>query len=199
MDRAAFFRSIRPAFGGSLDQRQVSGMEALLDAGAALDMHHMANVLGQVRRETGGIMAPIKETVLPSHRDQNPSDAEVIRRLDAAFAKGQLTWVKTPYWRAGYFGRGQIQITHEPNYRKFGVTKDQALELRHSARIAVTGMRDGLFTGKRLADYQFPAALDERPDKNPRRIVNGKDGSDAEVAAFHRQFAIALAAAGWPR
>ena len=197
MDRSAFFRSIRPSFGGWLDQSQVDGMSALLDAGADLAFHHMAHVLAHVRRETGGIMAPIKETVQPWHNDKNPSDAEVIRRLDAAFAKGQLPWVKSPYWRDGWFGRGQIQITHEGNYRKFGVTKDEALELSHSARIAVTGMRDGLFTGRKLADYRFPNALDAKPRDNPRRIVNGEDGSDEQVAGFHRQFATALAAAGW--
>jgi hypothetical protein len=197
MKRAKFFDAIRPAFGGTLDADQVSGMEALLDAGADLPLHHMANVLAQVRRETGGIMAPIKETVSPSHKNRKPTDAEVIARLDRAFAKGQLAWVKTAYWRDGWFGRGQIQITHKANYDKFGVTKEQALELRHSARIAVTGMRDGTFTGKKLADYAFPAALTNPPKSNPRRIVNGVDGSDNQVAEFHRKFAAALDQAGW--
>ena len=54
-----------------------------------------------------------------------------------------------------------------------------------------------MFRGRKLSDYSFPAALDAPPDRNPRRIVNGKDGSDAEVARFHRQFAQALEKAGW--
>lgn len=201
MNRDAFFSHLRRAdvraFGRNLTERQVAGIEALLDAGASLPLHHMANVLAQVHRETGGGMYPIKETVMPAHRDKNPSDAEVIRRLDRAFAAGQLKWVRTPYWRDGWFGRGQIQITHKANYDRFGVTKEQALELPHSARIAVVGMRDGMFTGRKLADYNFPAALDLPPGQNPRRIVNGTDGSDAEVAQRHRDFAAALEAAGW--
>lgn len=196
MNRTAFFNAIRPHI--KLDQFAVDGISALLDAGENLPLHHMANILANVRRETGGLMGPIKETVMASHKNRNPSDAEVIRRLDNAFAKGRLPWVDTPYWREGYFGRGQIQITHRGNYRKFGITRpDEALKPATSARIAVVGMMDGMFTGRKLSDYTFPAALDLPPKSNPRRIVNGQDGSDKEVAASHRMFAAALQKAGW--
>lgn len=201
MKRDTFFGAIRPAFGGKLSEPQVAGMNAILDAAATAgltDANHVANVLAQVRRETGGYMSPIKETVMPSHRDKNPSDAEVIKRLERAYAAGKLGKVKKPYWRTGEFGRGQIQLTHAENRAKFGISnRDDLLDLKVSARVAVVGMRDGVFRGKKLADYDFPAALDAPPDGNPRRIVNGKDGSDAEVAKFHRQFHKALAAAGW--
>lgn len=200
MNRTAFFAAIRPAFGSSLSQPQVEGIEALLDAGRDLPLHHMANVLAQVRRETGGYMSPIKETVMPHHKNKNPSDAEVIRRLDTAFAKGQLKGVKTPYWRGGEFGRGQIQLTHAANRLKFGITnRDDLLKLDVSARVAVEGMVKGLFRSKKLADFEFPADLDAPPSFHPRRIVNGQDGSDAEVARFHREFAAALTSAGWGR
>lgn len=130
--------------------------------------------------------------------DTNPSDAEVIRRLDNAFAKGQLPWVKTPYWRNGEFGRGQIQLTHEANRLKFGITnRDDLLKLEVSARVAVEGMSKGMFTGKKLADYKFPAALYAPAKLHPRRIVNGVDGSDAEVSASHIAFYEALLAAGY--
>ncbi|MGL4309813.1 MAG: hypothetical protein ACRCSU_04945 [Paracoccaceae bacterium] len=198
MNRQAFFNAIRPQFGGSLIAAQVAGMNALLDAGAGLPLHHMANVLAQVRRETGGYMSPIKETVMPSHKDKHPSDAEVIARLDRAFAAGKLKWVKEPYWRDGWFGRGPLQVTHRLNYRKFGITDpSDMLKLDIGARVAILGMTKGMFTGLKLADYDFPVALDAPPKKNPRRIVNGPDGSDKEVARFHRQFATALQAAGW--
>jgi hypothetical protein len=194
----AFFAAIRPSFGGKLSQRQVDGMTALLEAGRDLPLHHMANVLAQVRRETGGIMAPIKETVMAHHRDQNPTDATVKARLEKAWKAGKLKGVKVPYWREGWFGRGQIQITHEKNYRKFGIEKpEEALKPAVSARIAVTGMRDGLFTSRKLSDFGFPADLGAPVSRNPRRIVNGNDGSDAEVARFHMAFAEALEAAGW--
>jgi len=198
MDRAKFFLVLQGAFGGPLNEGQVLGIAALLDAGEALSVEHMANVLANVRRETGGIMSPIKETVMANHKDKNPSDTEVIRRLDRAFTAGQLTWVKTPYWRGGEFGRGQIQVTHESNRLKFGITnRDDLLKLDVSARVAVRGMVKGMFTGKKLDDYKFPEALNNPPSTNPRRIVNGKDGSDTEVAKFHRQFVAALREAGW--
>jgi hypothetical protein len=201
MNRATFYARLRSRasgiFGTSLSQRQVDGIEALLNAGEGLPLHHMANVLAQVYHETGGGMYPIKETVFRSHKNQNPSDAEVIRRLDVAFSKGQLPWVRTPYWRDGWFGRGQIQITHKANYDKFGVSKAQALEPKTSARIAVQGMRDGMFRGHKLADYDFPAALRNPPATNPRRIVNGSDGTDQKVGGYHLAFADALQAGGW--
>jgi predicted chitinase len=200
MNESAFFAAIRPAFGNRLSQPHVDGMKAILDAAAdnrVTDPHHVAHILAHVRRETGGYMSPIKETVMPSHKDKNPSDAEVIRRLDRAFASGKLTWVKKPYWRDGEFGRGQIQLTHASNRAKFGIqNRDDLLKLPVSARVAVVGMRDGMFTGKKLSDYTFPAALNNPPKSNPRRIVNGQDGSDAEVAKFHRQFYAALVKAG---
>ena len=197
MNRKTFFDAIRRDM-KPLAPETVAGIEALLDAGRELPLHHMANVLAQVRRETGGWMAPIKETVMPHHKNKNPSDADVIRRLDRAFAAGKLPWVKSAYWQGGAFGRGQIQITHAANYAKFGVKKyADALALSVSARSAVEGMRDGMFTGRKLADYDFPAAINNPASTNPRRIVNGKDGSDAEVAKSHSMFAAALLDAGW--
>ena len=207
MNKAKFFDGIRPAFRGRFNQSQVDGMEAILDACEredVNDLHWGAHILAHVRRETGGIMAPIKETVQARHKNKNPSDAEVIRRLDRAFARGQLTWVSKPYWRKGMFGRDQIQITHEDNYRKMGrvlgvnfvANPDAVMEPENSARIAVIGMSRGMFTGKKLSDYSFPKDLRNPPRSHPRRIVNGQDGSDAQVSRYHRQFYDALIAAG---
>lgn len=200
MNPTIFFDAIRKNFGGSLSAAQVAGINALIKAGANLPLHHMANVLAQVRRETGGYMSPIKETVMPAHKDKHPSDAEVIARLDRAFAAGKLKWVKEPYWRDGWFGRGPLQVTHRANYRKFGITDpNDMLKPDIGARVAIEGMSKGMFTGKSLSDYDFPAALDAPPKANPRRIVNGPDGSDRQVAKYHREFAAALEAAGWQK
>lgn len=204
MNRAVFFAALRRrnsgVFGTSLSQAQVNGVEALLDACAAnkvTDPHHVANILAQCYHETGTMMQPIKETVMARHKDRSPSDAEVIRRLDRAFAAGQLPWVKAPYWRDGWFGRGFIQITHRQNYAAFGISNnDDALKPAIAAHVAVIGMRDGKFTGKKLADYNFPAAITAPWQHNPRRIVNGKDGTDARVATYHQAFHGAIVEAG---
>lgn len=208
MNRKLFFDTVRASalFGGRMSVPQVAGIEALLDAFSSYGVdntHYAANILAQVHHETGGYMSPIKETVFASHTNKNPTDGVVIQRLDTAFANGQLKWVKTPYWRTGWFGRGMIQITHEDNYEKVGnaigvdlvADRDKALELEVSAAIAVVGMVAGLFTGKNLSDYRFPAALDAVPKDHPRRIVNGEDGMDKKIASNHRLFYTALVAA----
>lgn len=150
-------------------------------------------------------MLPIKETVMPHHQDKNPSDATVIARLDTAWECGQLSWVRTPYWRDGAFGRGPIQTTHWRNYIKMGARLNLPLreqpELlpvpKHGADSAVVGMAEGLYTGKKLSDYEFPSSLDNAWQTHPRRIVNGKDGTDAKIAGYHRAFHAAVIAAGW--
>lgn len=77
-----------------------------------------------------------------------------------------------------YFGRGYIQITHDYNYKKFGqlLGQDFIANLNLvtvpaiAAKIAVIGMRDGLFTGKKLLQYINNGNNDFI---NARRIVNG--------------------------
>ncbi len=209
MNRKAFFDLAKASlFGGRLTVQQVDGMDAILDAcerHGVTDIDHVAHVLAHVRRETGGYMLGIKETVMPHHADKNPSDATVIARLDNAWAKGALGKVSRPYWRDGAFGRGPIQITHWGNYEKFGkrlgvplrTNPSLALDPKIGADIAVVGMKEGLFRKVKLSDFKFPEALRAPPDKNPRRIVNGKDGSDQEVAASHRLFVSALRGAGY--
>lgn len=205
-DLPTFFTRARAhPFGGSLTTGQVQGCEAILAAcerHGVTDPRHVANILAQVHHETGGQMLPVKETVYGYSKDRDPSDAEVIRRLDTAWSKGQLPWVRAPYWRDGWFGRGMIQITHRDNYAKLGealgvmllVDRDLALDMETAADIAVVGMRDGIFTGKKLADY-LNATRDD--PAAARAIVNGdvpKIGP--EIAKTHKAFLAALGGAG---
>jgi predicted chitinase len=200
MQRDVFFDRVRKKpFGGSLNAGQVEGMEALLDMWRELypdaDVRFIANSLSQIHRETGGRMVPVRETFASSA-------AQAIARLDNAWSNGQLKWVKSPYWRTGFFGRGHIQLTHEANYRKMGLrlgvdlvnNPGLALDMRISAKIAIIGMVEGHFTGRKLADY-FNATTDD--PAGARRIVNGPDGTDALIAAMHREFLAALRAAGY--
>lgn len=208
MNREAFYAALRGrgsgVFGTSLSQRQVEGVEAILDEGEkrGTNLFHLAAILAEVYHETGGQMQPVKETVYANSKDRNPSDAAVIKRLDVAFAKGQLTWVRTPYWRGGYFGRGLIQLTHKANYDKFGVTKEQALDLKTSVRIVFDGMTKGMFTGRKLADYDLLVT------KNPpvysfryyasRAIVNGDTPANGgHIETYGKAFEAALKAAGY--
>lgn len=208
MDRKAFFDALRRRgsglFGTSLSQGQVRGVEAILDEAErrGTPIFHLAAILSEVYHETGGQMQPVKETVYANSKDRNPSDATVIKRLDTAFAKGQLTWVRKPYWRQGWFGRGLVQVTHEDNYRKLGLSKESALDLKTSVRATFDGMERGLFTGKKLADYDY--LVTRSPDVAgykyyaSRAIINGDTaGNGAMIASYAKAFEKALRDAGY--
>lgn len=206
MNRAEFFTSLRRrnsgVFGSSLSKDQVRGTEALIDEMIGWPVSHTSHVLAEVYHETGGGMMPVKETVYRSSKDRNPSDAKVIARLDRAWARGQLSWVKAPYWRDGWFGRGQIQITHRTNYQKAAAltgvdlvsNPGRALELPVSAQIAAQGCKVGMFRGKRLSHYDG----DTFDHYRARNIVNGDTGLNGKkIAKYARAFEAALQSAGW--
>jgi putative chitinase len=199
-NRETFFARVRVRpFGGSLTQTQVDGMTVLLDVWGELypdaDIRFVANSLSQIHRETGGRMEPVREAFATS-------DAQAIARLEDAWRKGRLNWVKTPYWRDGWYGRGAIQITHKANYQKLGArlgvdlvgNPSLALDPKISAKIAIVGMVEGLFTGRKLSDF-FNDDTDNAA--GARRIVNGPDGTDALIAKMHNEFLAALKAAGY--
>ena len=195
-DRDTFFAFARRApFGGRLTQQQVEGTEALLDAweqDGDGDRRKLANILAQVFHETGSKMVPVRETFATS-------DAQAVRRLDAAWESGKLGQVSKPYWRDGWFGRGPIQVTHERNYRKIGealgvdlvASPGLLMKQPHGARSAVVGMMRGLFTGKKLSDYFNGNTNDP---VGARRIVNGTDKASL-IAGYHANFLDALTAA----
>lgn len=79
-----------------------------------------------------------------------------------------------------YFGRGYVHLTHRDNYEAMdqrlglqgALVRDPALatDPAIAARILVIGMRDGLFTGRRLDVYINERSTDFH---NARRTVNG--------------------------
>lgn len=89
--------------------------------------------------------------------------------------------LQNKYWYTNFMGRGFVQITWRKNYQKFsdlvGVDlvkfPDEALETDIAAKIAVIGMKFGLFTGVSLSTY-FPEGEPGRPH-GARRIINGTD------------------------
>ncbi len=84
-----------------------------------------------------------------------------------------------------FYGRGFVQLTFSKNYQimdtllglggKLLANPDLALEVPIAAKIIAIGMRDGKFTGMKLADYIPPGKGDKRDFVNARRIVNGMD------------------------
>lgn len=203
-----FYDAVRPLFGGRLSQHQVDGMKRIVEYGEewGYDPDDLSYVLSTAKHETGGWMQPIREG---AHRfGPDYTDASAKRAVASIHAKGIISTnyalPSGPYGQS-YYGRGLVQITWYDNYLKFarilGVPLDQnpdlALEWDHALDIMFLGMRDGVFTGKKLSDYDFPAQF-----KQARVIVNGdshkkwggNERIDDRLARYARTFAAALRA-----
>lgn len=205
MNRSAFYASVRErapgVFGTSISQSQVQGTEAILDEAErrGTPLRQLAYILATAYHESAHTMQAVRETLAKT-------DAGAIAALEKAWKTGQLTWVKTPYWRKdadgkSWFGRGLVQITHKANYQKLGLligvdlVKDpsKALELSTAVQILFVGVELGSFTGKSLSDY----ISDGRADyEGARRVVNGTDKA-ALIAGYAKAFERALVAAGY--
>ena len=218
-DLPKFFNAVRAnPFGGKLLPGQVQGCEAILQAcerhGVA-DERHVANILAQVHHETGGEMLPVVENLTYSSADRIravwPSRFPTVAAAAPFVRNPQALAIKVYGDRLGnragtedgwrFRGHCQIQITGRDHFQNFGdllgidLVGDpaRALDLDVSAEIAVIGMRDGLFTGKKLADY-FGASRDD--PAAARAIVNGDvPANGLRIARLHRAFLGALQAA----
>ncbi len=204
IDRKIFFDAVRPSlFSGALKSAQVRGCEVILDRAGGwgggrgagfFDPRALAYILATAHHETAGSFLPVRETLAKT-------DEEAVARLERAFRAGRLPTVSTPYWRRdaegrSYYGRGFVQLTHRDNYARMGpvvgldlvADPDLALETDVAARILVTGMQEGLFTGARLIDFFSGQKADWR---GARRIVNGRDRAD-KIAAMAIRYDAAI-------
>lgn len=111
------------------------------------------------------------------------------------------SWRKKNLRYYPWHGRGFVQLTWEPNYvraaKELGVPFDKdpglALDPVNAAKIAVTGMREGWFTNKKLSDY---ITLQRSDFIGARRIINGIDKA-AEIAKIATEYDALLKADGY--
>lgn len=197
----AFFDRVRDVdlLGPTLSPGEVEGCNAILAACAHWPMAHVAYALATAYHETAGTMQPIKERGGPEYlrRQYDVNGRDPAR----AIAHGNTN----PGDGEKFCGRGYPQLTWRDNYRRAGrklgvdLENDPELAMRPdiAARIMEGGMREGWFTGKKLADY-LPA---DRPAKlaefvPARRIINALDRAE-KIADHAIDFQEALMAGGW--
>ncbi|UXV22188.1 hypothetical protein N4P55_12780 [Pseudomonas fluorescens] len=91
-----------------------------------------------------------------------------------------------------YRGRGCVHLTWKNNYRKFSAllsvdfvsNPDAAAKFEYSIPIMIIGMTEGMFTGKKLADYINANGVNYM---SARRIINGID-EQALIASYAERF-----------
>ena len=195
----AFFAALKTSriLGSTLEQSEVDGLNVLTTASgdAGWGPKFTAYALATAYHETAGTMQPIRERGGPQYL----TNAYDVRGDNPARAKrfGNTT----PGDGVRYCGRGYVQLTWRSNYDKLGNllgyplagNPDLAMRPDIAAQILVRGMADGLFTGKKLADYITNAKCDF---VGARRIINGTDKA-AKIAGHAETFLAALKAGGW--
>lgn len=141
------------------------------------DLRWVAYMLATVKHETAGTFAPIAE--YGRGKDQPYGIPDLNGRI--------------------YYGRGYVQLTWKENYAKLGKqlglgdalveNPDLALDPDIAYRILSHGMRNGSFTGRKLADYISGSRCNY---VGARRIINGDDKA-ALIASYAADFVNELA------
>lgn len=193
-----------------LTKEQVRGMDAILNEAYSrgVSLTHLSYILSTSYYETGHKMKPVKESLNYSVSDllskfgrhriseeqaqkygREGSKPARLGAIASAIYGGEWGRKNLGNTKPGdgwkYRGTGHVQLTGRANFRKFGIedTPEMAMDMHMSCHILFEGMINGLFTGKKLSDYDNY--------KDMRRVVNGVDKAD-KIAAYAQSFETAL-------
>ena len=191
LNRDFFYNQVRATLDNKLTQAQVDGMNRMLERaerGDVADLNALGYVFATAWHETGGRMVPVREGFAETDAGARAAVTNLFRRGVISYDYGRPN-------DAGlsFYGRGLVQLTHEPNYRRMGrilkiplaQNPDLALDPKTSVDILFEGMIRGSFcTGHLLIRYFGPNRCDRR---GARRIINGTDKAEL-VAAYSARF-----------
>jgi hypothetical protein len=186
--RKKFFDHYRTVF-GPLTQELVDALEDLLAAIEAdnswgssdSELRQIAYFLATAKWETAHTFRPINERGGDDYFNTKYGPTTKIGKKLGNIKAGD---------GARFHGRGYVQLTGRDNYKRAGdILKadligqpDLALVPNLAYKIAIRGMKEGWFTGKKLSSY-FKEGTP--PDyTNARRIINELDKADtiADIA-----------------
>jgi putative chitinase len=193
-DRKKFFDGYRIRF-GPLTQDLVDAIEFLLAqieqdvrfGETETDRRQIAYCLGTFKWETAHSMRPI---------DEIGSNSYFNKRYGPKTKVGKVLGNTKAGDGALFHGRGYVQLTGRRNYTKAknltGVdllmNPDDAKDPALAYQIAIQGMKEGWFTGKRLDQFIKDAVADF---ENARTIINGHDKAQT-IADIARRFSEVL-------
>ena len=195
INRDFFFDHVRAAlFAGSLKQKQVDGLTALLDyweeKHSTKDDRWLAYILGTAYHEVDKRMQPIDEyggtayfMMMYDKTGSRPAKAEELGNTEIGDG-------------ARFHGRGFVQLTGRRNYKdwsnRLGVNlvanPEKAKDLKIATKIIIEGMILGTFTTKKLSTYFHGNTADW---VRARRTVNGLNKANL-IADYARSFYSAI-------
>lgn len=201
---AAFYDWLRKdsMMGPTLDSNEVEGLKAITDAcgAAGWPISWTAYALATAYHETAHTMQPISE--FGGNKYFTRMYDITGERKEMARKNGNTTPGDGPKYK----GRGYVQLTWKNNYAK-AATKvgvpdlvtnpDLALKDDVAAKIMISGMSEGWFTGKGCKNY-LPncGAASKEQFVQARRIINGVDKADT-IAAYAIKYQKALVDGAW--
>lgn len=193
-NRKKFFDGYRKAF-GPLNDSLVESLDVLLDQIECDDRfkvigdfktprRQLAYCLATFKWETAHTMRPIKEYGGNDYFNRRYGPQTKVGKVLGNTKSGD---------GAKYPGRGFVQLTGKNNYIKAGKycnidlvnNPEKACDAKIAYKIAIVGMLEGWFTGKKLSDYFKDGEIPKW--ESARRIINGVDKA-AKIASIAQQF-----------
>lgn len=182
-----FYSQYRNYFGNIKHQRTVDNLNQLLEGiqkhqkelNQDCLLEQIAYILATIHHESYDWRHNVYYALLKEYRASNRNPR--IKRL------------QDRYWGSGYYGRGLIQITWKTNYQKAQKLTGQPLvdnpdilleDYDINVLLAIKGMVNGMYTGKKLNDYINSARTDFY---HARRIINGLDKA-GQIEKYAKNF-----------